>query len=224
MSILQGKWEEELYSEFTTPYYKELFKACSVSKEGSPEPNSVFNTLTLVPLEKTQVAVIYDLCEEGHLQVKKLQHSGLDFCYALAGDMECQQFYANQNVLMYNISQYYTQGSVADYPPIGFYKFAHTVVKTLARQDENLVVLLLGNSIRKYASYFYNPKHLVLSAPLFSQTYLIQKSNQALLGSKVQTFGGQSILQRCNRFLIENKLEPIQWSREDKLCNHIAQN
>ena len=212
MSVIKGMWAEELYSEFTKPYYKELYNSCRESKSGSPQPATVFNTLATVPLEDTSVVILYDICEDCHLQAEKLKHMNFDLFRALANVDEAQQFYSKQDVLLYNISQFYVQGNLFYRTPMSFYKFANAVVTTLARQDRPLVVLLLGNSVYKYKGYFYNPKHLILSAPLSSSTIQVRGSNQTIGDSKVQAFGGQSILQKCNRFLINNNLRPIQWS------------
>lgn len=223
MSIIQGKWEDELYSEFTKPYYKELYKVCSTDKDGSPQPAVVFDTLATLPLEDVKVAVIYDVCEDCHLRLEKLQKSDFELFHALAGEAEPQHFYVEQNVLLYNVSQFYTRGNLFDRTPIGFYKFATAVVKTLSRQTRPLVILLLGNSVYKYKDYFYNPEHLVLTAPLSSSSILVNRSNQALDSSSVKILGGQPILQRCNRFLIKSNLTPIQWSKEDVQCTHTVQ-
>ena len=86
---------------------------------------------------------------------------------------------------------------------IGWEKFTDAAISILNQQDRPIVYMLWGKPAQDKAAKVDNPKHLLLKAPHPSPL------------SAFRGFFGCKHFSRCNQFLQENGMKPIDWQIEN---------
>jgi uracil-DNA glycosylase len=85
----------------------------------------------------------------------------------------------------------------------GWEKFTDAIIKAVNEKDDPVVFMLWGRPAQTKKAMLNNPKHLILEAPHPSPL------------SAYRGFFGCKHFSKCNEFLVQNGLEPIDWQIED---------
>ncbi len=81
--------------------------------------------------------------------------------------------------------------------------FLEDVLRYLEEQKQPLVYFLWGSFARSYKKFIYNPKHLVL-----------ESVHPSPLSANRGGWFNQHQFSRCNQFLLEHDVSPIDWRNE----------
>ena len=220
MININEEWKNALSEEFEKPYFKTLWE--QVLEEYStneifPPIEDVFNAFNYTPLSKVKCVIIgqdpYHNVGQAHglcFSVKPgvaIPPSLVNIYKELYDDIGFQipdngylEKWAKQGVLMLNTVLTVRAHEANSHKGMGWEKFTDAVIKVLNEQDRPIVYLLWGAPAQKKAAKVDNPKHLLLKAPHPSPL------------SSYRGFFGCKHFSKTNEFLIENRLETIDWS------------
>ena len=217
---MEASWKAHLTGEFEKPYFVQLTDA--VRKEYSqtvcyPPAKLVFNAFDLCPFDRVKVVIIgqdpYHEPGQAHglsfsvldgvqfppsLQnIFKEIHDDLGTPIPTSGNLTR---WAEQGVLLLNASLTVRAGQAASHSRHGWEQFTDAAIRALSEQREHLVFILWGNyAIAKQA--LIDPfKHLIL------------KSVHPSPLSASRGFFGCHHFSQTNNYLIQNGIEPIDWS------------
>ena len=223
MSAISNDWLLYLNDEFKKPYYKELYN--KVNEEYSqqviyPPAADIFTAYHLTPLSEVKVVIIgqdpYHNVNQAHglcFSVKpevEIPPSLVNIYKELNDDLGCKipnngylVKWAKQGVLMLNSVLTVRAHQAFSHKGIGWEKFTDATIEALNKQDRPIVYLLWGKPAQDKVKKVDNPKHLLLKAPHPSPL------------SAYRGFFGCKHFSKANEFLVENRLEPIDWQIED---------
>ena len=85
----------------------------------------------------------------------------------------------------------------------GWEQFTDAIIRAVNEQDRPVVYMLWGKPAQNKKVMLNNPKHLILEAPHPSPL------------SAYRGFFGCKHFSKCNEFLVQNGLEPIDWQIEN---------
>lgn len=108
--------------------------------------------------------------------------------------------WANQGVLMLNTVLTVRRGQANSHKNLGWTAFTDTIIQKLNEREDPLVFLLWGGHARSKKPLLTNAKHLVLESVHPSPL------------SAYNGFFGCKHFSKCNAFLTEHGLEPIDWN------------
>ena len=222
MSAIDGDWLESLQEEFRKPYYKSLYETVQReyrSKTVFPPADDIFNALHYTPLSQVKVVIIgqdpYHEPGQAHglsFSVQpgvKIPPSLQNIYKELSDDLGltipdngCLTKWAKQGVLLLNTVLTVEAHRANSHAGIGWEEFTDAVIRSVEAQDRPVVFLLWGSHAGKKASMIHNPKHLVLKAPHPSPL------------SAYRGFFGCKHFSKCNAFLEEQGLAPVDWQIE----------
>lgn len=222
MSAIDGDWLESLQEEFRKPYYKSLYETVQReyrSKIVFPPADDIFNALHYTPLSQVKVVIIgqdpYHEPGQAHglsFSVQpgvKIPPSLQNIYKELSDDLGltipdngCLTKWAKQGVLLLNTVLTVEAHRANSHAGIGWEKFTDAVIRSVEAQDRPVVFLLWGSHAGKKAAMIHNPKHLVLKAPHPSPL------------SAYRGFFGCKHFSKCNAFLEEQGLAPVDWQIE----------
>ena len=219
MAAISNDWLEPLSVEFRKPYYKDLYEKV-VSEYSSvpvyPPADDVFNAFNFTPLSKVKCVIIgqdpYHNVGQAHglcFSVKPdvaIPPSLVNIYKELHDDLGCEipnngylKKWADQGVLMLNAVLTVRAHQANSHQGFGWEKFTDAAIRILNEQDRPIVYLLWGTPAQKKAAQVNNPKHLLLKAPHPSPL------------SAYRGFFGCKHFSKCNEFLTQNGLKPIDW-------------
>ncbi len=222
MSAIDGDWLESLQEEFRKPYYKSLYETVQReyrSKTVFPPADDIFNALHYTPLSQVKVVIIgqdpYHEPGQAHglsFSVQpgvKIPPSLQNIYKELSDDLGltipdngCLTKWARQGVLLLNTVLTVEAHRANSHAGIGWEEFTDAVIRSVEAQDRPVVFLLWGSHAGKKAAMIHNPKHLVLKAPHPSPL------------SAYRGFFGCKHFSKCNAFLEEQGLAPVDWQIE----------
>ncbi|MBQ2577001.1 MAG: uracil-DNA glycosylase [Lachnospiraceae bacterium] len=222
MSAIDGDWLESLQEEFRKPYYKSLYETVQReyrSKIVFPPADDIFNALHYTPLSQVKVVIIgqdpYHEPGQAHglsFSVQpgvKIPPSLQNIYKELSDDLGltipdngCLTKWAKQGVLLLNTVLTVEAHRANSHAGIGWEEFTDAVIRSVEAQDRPVVFLLWGSHAGKKAAMIHNPKHLVLKAPHPSPL------------SAYRGFFGCKHFSKCNAFLEEQGLAPVDWQIE----------
>lgn len=223
MAGLDGKWLEALQGEFSKPYYKKLYDTLKNEYHTQvvyPPSGKIFNALHLTPLDQVKVVIIgqdpyhepgqanglafsvgKDVSIPPSLQnIYKELHDDLG-CYI--PDNGCLEKWAEQGVLLLNNVLTVRAHKAYSHQNIGWEQFTDACFDAVEAQDRPIVFMLWGSHAQQKASLVRNPKHLVLMAPHPSPL------------SAYRGFFGCRHFSKCNEYLSQNGITPIDWQIEN---------
>lgn len=223
MPPISGAWLEAIGGEFKKPYYRDLYNKVNVAYKTErvfPPADEVFNAFHLTPFDQVKVVIIGQDPYHGEGQAHGLCFSvkpGIEIPPSLRNiykelqdDLGLQipshgylEKWAKQGVLMLNNVLTVRAHQAASHQGIGWEQFTDAVIQKLASEDRPMVFLLWGSPAQRKASCVHNPKHLVLKAPHPSPL------------SAYRGFFGCKHFSKCNAYLAENGLKPIDWQIEE---------
>ena len=220
MVNIGNDWDKLLEGEFSKPYYLELrnfLKAEYKAHTIYPDMYDIFNALKYTPYNKAKVLILgqdpYHEPGQAHglaFSVKKgtepppsLKNiykelsTDVGFVPPLHGELTK---WAEQGVLLLNTSLTVRRSQANSHRGKGWEIFTDRVIELLNQREPPMVFMLWGNNAKAKAPLITNPRHLVLTAPHPSPL------------SAFSGFFGCKHFSKCNDFLKNNGIEPIDWS------------
>ena len=223
MSEISNDWLPAVNAEFKKPYYKELYKF--VKQEYSknvvfPPSEDIFNALHLTPLSEVKVLILgqdpYHNYNQAHglcfsvLPGNDTPPSLVNIYKELNDDLGCYipnngylVKWAKQGVLMLNTVLTVRAHQANSHAGHGWEQFTDAIIEAVNKEDRPIVYMLWGAPAQRKIPMLTNPKHLILKAPHPSPL------------SAYRGFFGCKHFSKCNEFLKENGLEPIDWQIEN---------
>ena len=220
MSMITGEWLEVLKDEFKKPYYKNLYEYVKEeysSKVIYPPSEDIFNALHFTPLDKVKVLILgqdpYHEPGQAHGLAFSVQPGMADTPPSLVNiykelhdDLGCYvpnngylKKWADQGVLLLNTVLTVRAHAANSHRGRGWEEFTDAIIKAVNEQDRPIVFMLWGRPAQMKKAMLNNPKHLVLEAPHPSPL------------SAYRGFFGCKHFSKCNEFLRNNDIEPIDW-------------
>jgi uracil-DNA glycosylase len=218
---LEADWKQALQGEFEQPYMRQLGDFLRSEKAAGkviyPPGPLIFNALNSTPLEQVKVVIIGQDPYHGPSQAHGLCFSVqpgvpappslLNIFKELKRDLNidppphgCLQHWAEQGVLLLNTILTVEQGQAGAHAKCGWQRFTDKVIEVVNARQPHLVFLLWG-------------AHAQAKAPLLDSTrHLLLKSAHPSPLSAYRGFLGNGHFSRCNKFLEQHGLEPIDWS------------
>ena len=224
MSMLTNDWSLALKDEFNKPYYRDLYRF--VKEEYStkvvyPPADDIFNALHLTPLKDVKVLILGQDAYHNEHQAHGLSFSVLpdqkdippslqNIYKELQEDLGCYipnngylKKWADQGVLMLNTVLTVRAHEPNSHQGRGWENFTDAIIQAVNQKDEPVVYMLWGKPAQSKIPMLTNPKHLILKAPHPSPL------------SAYRGFFGCKHFSKCNEFLSQNGLEPIDWQIEN---------
>lgn len=216
--ILDEVWSNELSSHFSQEYKKELFNWLEkeyASKTIFPPKDKIFSALNYVPINHVKVVIIGQ--DPYHVQG---QADGLAFsCHngtpqpslknifkEISTDLGIEMSsstdltpWAKQGVLLLNTSLTVIEHQPASHSNELWHKFTTEIINILNNQPQPIVFMMWGNHAKTFLPLLNNPKHCILTSAHPSPF------------SAYNGFFGCKHFSKCNEFLKNNNLTPINW-------------
>lgn len=217
---IEESWKKILSGEFGEKYFLDLVKFIKTelkNKKIFPHPKNIFRAFLLTPFDKVKVVILGQdpyhgegqahglsfSVEDGTILPPSLQNifkeikTDLGIDVKNSGDLSR---WAKQGVLLLNAVLTVEANSPASHKAKGWEKFTDVVIEKLSAEKENLVFILWGNYAREKGRVIDRTRHLVIESPHPSPF------------SVHSGFFGSKPFSKANAYLIEHKLEAIDWS------------
>lgn len=217
---LEAGWKAALHEEFDKPYMRQLSAFLRAEKAAGkvifPPGPLIFNALNSTPLQQVRVVIIgqdpyhgpdqaHGLCFSVQPGVKT-PPSLVNIYKELKRDLNIDmaehgylQSWAEQGVLLLNTSLTVEQGIAGSHAKAGWQTFTDKVIEVVSQQQPRLVFLLWGAHAQSKEKLIDSSKHLIL------------KSVHPSPLSAHRGFIGNGHFSRCNKFLVQHGLAPIDW-------------
>lgn len=222
MPPIQNDWLEVYQEEFKKPYYVKLHHKVMEeyhSHQTFPNADDIFNAFHLTPFHKVKVVILgqdpYHDVGQAHglcFSVKPgiaIPPSLENIYKELAEDLGCTipnhgylVKWAEQGVLLLNTVLTVRAHQANSHRGIGWEEFTDAAIRKLNEQDRPMVFMLWGKPAQQKKTMLKNPLHLILEAPHPSPL------------SAYRGFFGCRHFSKCNEYLKQNGLEPIDWQIE----------
>ena len=217
---LEASWKHALREEFDKPYMSELRAFLqaekAAGKEIYPPGPLIFNALNSTPLDQVKVVIIGQDPYHGPGQAHGLCFSVppgvpappslVNIFKELKRDLNldiprhgCLQAWAEQGVLLLNTSLTVERGVAGSHAKQGWQLFTDKVIEVVSAHQPQLVFMLWGAHAQGKERLIDTHKHLVLRSPHPSPL------------SAHRGFIGNGHFSRCNKFLQQHELAPIDW-------------
>ncbi|APU29533.1 uracil-DNA glycosylase [Ectopseudomonas alcaliphila JAB1] len=217
---LEASWKHALREEFDKPYMSELRAFLqaekAAGKEIYPPGPLIFNALNSTPLDQVKVVIIgqdpyhgpgqaHGLCfsvQPGVQTPPSLVNIYKELKRDLNIDIPAHgylQSWADQGVLLLNTSLTVERANAGSHAGKGWQFFTDRVIEVVSEQQPKLVFLLWGSHAQSKQRLIDPTKHLVLRSPHPSPL------------SAHRGFIGNGHFSRCNQFLSQNGMTPIDW-------------
>lgn len=217
---LEASWKHALREEFDKPYMSELRAFLqaekAAGKEIYPPGPLIFNALNSTPLDQVKVVIIgqdpyhgpgqaHGLCfsvQPGVQTPPSLVNIYKELKRDLNIDIPAHgylQSWADQGVLLLNTSLTVERANAGSHAGKGWQFFTDRVIEVVSEYQPKLVFLLWGAHAQSKQRLIDPTKHLVLRSPHPSPL------------SAHRGFIGNGHFSRCNQFLSQNGMAPIDW-------------
>ena len=221
MVHIGNDWDLLLSDEFTKSYYlqlREFLKTEYFSKKIYPPMNDIFNALKYTSYKDARVVILGQDPYHGEGQahglcfsVKRgtpLPPSLKNIFKELNDDLgiappPCGELvgWARQGVLLLNTTLTVREATPQSHKGKGWEVLTDKIISLMNEKDEPVVFMLWGGNARAKKSLITTPRHLVLECAHPSPL------------SAFAGFFGSKHFSKANAFLVENRLNPIDWSR-----------
>ncbi len=216
---IEPQWKVALAPEFEKPYFKELtdfVRSEYMSGPCFPPGKLIFNAFWQTPLSDVRVVILgqdpYHDIGQAHGLCFSVQ-PGVPFPPSLKNIFQEIQSetgapvppngdltrWAGQGVFLLNTCLTVRAHQAFSHSGRGWEMFTDAVIQTLSREREGLVFLLWGALAGRKAALIDPNKHLVLRSAHPSPL------------SAYRGFFGNGHFTRCNEYLVQRGLQPIQW-------------
>ncbi len=216
---IEDSWKQVLINQFSSDYFKGLSDFVRNEYRKStvyPSGKLIFNAFDLCPFDRVRVVIIgqdpyhnpgqaHGLCfsvPEGTsfppslLNIFKEIKSDTGVEPQRSGNLER---WASQGVLLLNAILTVRENEPGSHQNRGWEKFTDAVISALSAQKSNLVFILWGRYAQDKGAGIDRSRHLVLESVHPSPL------------SASRGFFGNRHFSRCNNYLEENGLAPIDW-------------
>lgn len=215
---IDPSWKEALEPEFSKSYWQgltEKVRNAYKSADVYPPASQIFRAFDLCPIEKVKVVIVGQDPYHGANQANGLSfavNEGLTLPPSLknifkeiesdlgttpipSGDLTR---WAEQGVLMLNSVLTVLAHKPASQAGIGWENFTDAVIQTLSAKRENIVYMLWGKYAQSKGAAINIENNLVLTSGHPSPF-------------SVTLFSGKHHFSKCNEYLFENGIIPIDW-------------
>ncbi len=219
MEFFKNSWDELLADEMSKPYFVDMLNKLDQeygSKNIYPPRHKIFNALKTTPFGKIKVVILgqdpyhgkgqaHGLCFSVNKGVeippslKNIYKEMQDDLGIVQPNHGYLQSWAAQGVLMLNTVLTVEEGKPNSHATYGWQKFTDKVIEIANTQTSPIVFLLWGGNAKSKEKLITNPNHLVLKS--------VHPSPLSAYGG----FFGCKHFSKCNQFLTEHNLEPINW-------------
>jgi len=210
-SVLKDEFEKEYFTRLTE-FVRDEYNHKTIYPPGS----LIFNAFNLCPVDKIKAVIIGQDPYHGPGQAHGLCFSvreGVDFPPSLtnifkeieldlgfgkpkSGNLER---WATQGVLLLNATLTVKAHQAGSHQRKGWEEFTDSVIRIVNNEKKNIVFFLWGAYARKKGESIDRSKHLVLESVHPSPL------------SASRGFFGNNHFRRCNDYLRDNKIEPVNW-------------
>jgi len=216
---IEDSWKQHIGGEFDKQYFASLtaFVRDEYSKYTCYPPGKlIFNAFNLCPFDKVKVVIIgqdpyhepgqaHGLCFSVNDGVQ-IPPSLVNIYKEIKADLGVDSpasgnltRWAEQGVLLLNATLTVRAHQAASHQRRGWEEFTDAAIKALNADKDNLVFLLWGSYAQSKAAYIDPSKHLVL------------KSAHPSPLSAYRGFFGNKHFSRCNEYLQQHGITPINW-------------
>ena len=216
---IEQSWKSKLSDEFDKEYFLRLtgfVKEEYKTKTIYPPGNLIFNAFDLCPFERVKAVILGQDPYHGPGQAHGLCFSvkdGIGFPPSLINifkeiqsDLGVKPFpggdlgrWAKQGVLLLNATLTVRAHMAGSHQKKGWEEFTDAAIAALNREKDNLVFFLWGAYAQKKGESIDRNRHLVLESVHPSPL------------SASRGFFGNKHFSRCNNYLVEKGIEPIDW-------------
>jgi len=217
---IDPSWKEHLQAEFDKPYFVQLTERVREEYTAGtcyPPGKYIFNAFNLCPFDQVKVVIIgqdpYHEPGQAHglsfsvqdgvlfppslLNIFKEINDDLGTPMPTSGDLTR---WAKQGVLLLNATLTVRAHQANSHSTIGWQNFTDAAIKALATQRQHLVYMLWGGFARSKAYMIDKQNNLVL-----------ESVHPSPLSANRGGWFGQHQFSRCNQYLQQQGLTPIQW-------------
>jgi len=217
---IEPSWKEQLRGEFEKPYFTQLTSAVRAEYRNAtcyPPGNLIFNAFNLCPFSSVKVVIIgqdpYHEPGQAHGLSFSVQ-DGVAFPPSLQNIFkEIQQDlgtsipatgnltrWARQGVLLLNATLTVRAHQANSHATLGWQHFTDAAIRAVAAHKQHMVYMLWGAYARSKAAMIDRQTNLVLEAV-----------HPSPLSANRGGWFGQHHFSRCNDYLRQNGIAPIQW-------------
>lgn len=217
---IEESWKRHLQVEFDKPYFAQLTGAVRQEYQTGvcyPPGRLIFNAFNLCPFDEVKVVIIgqdpYHEPGQAHGLSFSVQ-DGVAFPPSLqnifkeiqddlgtpiptTGDLSR---WAKQGVLLLNASLTVRAHQANSHSTLGWQTFTDAAIRALATQREHLVYMLWGGFARGKSYMIDKQRNLVL-----------ESVHPSPLSANRGGWFGQHQFSRCNEYLKQHNIQPIQW-------------
>ena len=214
------EWKDFIENEKTKEYYIKLHELVDEEYDKylcHPNYNDIFRAFAKTPLNKVKVVILgqdpYHEVNQAHglafsVLCSKLPPSLVNIYKEMSTDLNVTvnqdgnlDYLAKQGVLLLNTILTVRNGQALAHKNFGWETFTDNVIKHLNTLEQPIVFILWGSNAISKKKYLNNPKH-----------YIISSAHPSPLSSYRGFFGSRPF-SRTNEFLINNGVEPINWTK-----------
>ncbi|EDM43102.1 uracil-DNA glycosylase [unidentified eubacterium SCB49] len=217
---IDESWKEQLGSEFTKDYFKDLTSFVQLAYKNStcyPPASEIFAAFNYTPFNEAKVVIIGQDPYHGAGQAnglcfsvadgiahppslknifKELQEQlGIDV--PVSGNLER---WAQQGVLLLNDTLTVEAHQAGSHQKKGWEQFTDAVITKISEEREGLVFLLWGGYAKKKGRKINTEKHLVLTS-----------GHPSPLSANRGYWFGNEHFRKTNEYLLEKGKAPIKW-------------
>lgn len=215
---INTEWKNELTDTFDQEYWKTLssqIRELYLKTTVYPQPKDIFRAFDLCPFEKVKVVILGQdpyhgkgqangLCfsvNEGIALPPSLKniykeiHSDLGIKPNASGDLSR---WAKQGVLLLNSVLTVLANTPASHAGMGWEKFTDEAIQKLSQNKKHVVYMLWGKYAQKKGEIIDRKNNLVLMS-----------GHPSPFSEKL--FFGNHHFSKCNKYLEENGLKPVDW-------------
>ena len=217
---IEESWLHHLGAEFEKPYFQQLTDFVRLEYRTTtcyPPGREIFNAFNLCPFEQVKVVIIGQdpyhepgqaegLCfsvKPGIPYPPSLQNIFKEIADDLGVAMPANGSlvrWAQQGVLLLNATLTVRAHQANSHSRAGWQTFTDAVIQTLARERQHIVYMLWGGYARGKAWMIDRQQNLVL-----------ESVHPSPLSANRGGWFGNHHFSRCNQYLTDNGLTPIQW-------------
>ncbi|HPT22474.1 MAG TPA: uracil-DNA glycosylase [Bacteroidales bacterium] len=217
---IEPTWKSRLESEFEKDYFVKLTQFVREeyrTKTIYPPGGLIFNALNLCPFPKVKAVIIgqdpyhgpgqaHGLCfsvrqgvdyPPSLINIFKEIESDLGIPRPVSGNLER---WADQGVLLLNATLTVRAHLAGSHQKKGWEQFTDSIISIINSEKEHVVFFLWGAYAQKKGEAIDRNRHLVLESVHPSPL------------SASRGFFGNRHFSRCNNYLVENGIEPINWA------------
>lgn len=217
---IEPSWGVKLGGEFEKPYFQQLSEQVKLEYKHYacyPPGKLIFNAFDLCPFDKVKVVILGQdpYHEPGQamglsfsvpdgvrlppslVNIYKEIESDLGILVKTSGDLTRWE---EQGILLLNATLTVRAHMANSHQGLGWGAFTDAAIKALSDEREHLVFMLWGSFARSKKALIDTHKHFVL-----------ESVHPSPLSANRGGWFGKHQFSRCNQYLKEHAIEPIEW-------------